>query len=77
MRLVGTYRSDVVAEDGWTMQTMTWPLLTPEQAMDLVPVRPPREDEAFIQKMSRTPLPETEGLNHVDVHAVLMRGTAA
>jgi pyrroline-5-carboxylate reductase len=40
-----------------TVQTMTWSHLTPEQVMDLVPVRPLGEDEAAIKEIYRKRLP--------------------
>jgi pyrroline-5-carboxylate reductase len=40
-----------------TVQTMMWSHLTPEQVMDLVPVRPLDEDEPVIKEMYRKRLP--------------------
>lgn len=40
-----------------TVQTMMWSHLTPEQVMDLVPVRPLGEDEPAIREMYRRRLP--------------------
>ena len=40
-----------------TVQTMMWSHLTPEQVMDLVPVRPLGEDEMAIKEMYRKRLP--------------------
>ena len=50
-----------------TVKTMSWSHQTPEQVMDLVPVRPLGDDEAAIKEMGVETaagiIPETQGMN--------------